>query len=85
MEDNKACCASMNNLLANNNTRGFSTEKEQRGDRVLNYLVFKSVDSSDEINMVNTLKNLSPNIPVKNISLHGRIGFRYCPWCGRPQ
>lgn len=75
----------MENLLADSSNRGFSAERELRRDRITNYLVFRSIDSSSELELVDSLKNISSDIPFKNISLYGRIGFKYCPWCGRPQ
>ena len=72
----KRCCGTFSELRGLVGERGFSIEEPGEGDPHFGTaLVFRATDSSEaQLVMV---RGPGP------VSLEGRIGMRFCPWCGR--
>jgi hypothetical protein len=66
----------MENSIALKGQRGFSIEVENHEDwGTIPRIVFNALDYEAE-----TEVRTSNGVPI---STSGRLGFRFCPWCGR--
>lgn len=79
----KYCCTTFRDLMSNKGEKGFSIEK--KGD--IYEVVFKAVADIELDNLLSLLRASKAikeleNYRLKNISLEGSMGIRYCPWCG---
>ena len=75
----KPCCSSLAESTIDTGRRGFSIrlpelKSEELLDRVP-YIIFNAYDEGQE-----HLVQISASVPV---SVSGKMGFRFCPWCGK--
>jgi hypothetical protein len=72
------CCSTMSEILHLAGERGLSAEMLPAfpGAKPMLQLVFRAVAASD-------VARFDYNSPMP-VSLEMWVGFKYCPWCGRP-